>query len=196
MMYEKSQATYPESEPCGVCKKQLIRGQSYDRYKSNDNKWYLLHIGCHPDKPYFDASTRGVPSVTSYVYQFNEIANKSVISGTVERSGDLLLGVHAIMDILRRRPKSITVAGMDFYHGMSKLKHKLNLSEIKIEPTMIYSKHYPVFTNELTAVHKDAEGRQLQLFIYILNHYKEVFPSTTIYTDKFLKKLVKKNNGK
>lgn len=190
---------------CGVCGKWGKAGSEVDnvdpvrlRIKAkNDGVKVMVHGECHPDRAKFEAQTRdmrNVVAVKSFARQFYAVSKRMVADDGGGDLRDLLLGTHALLDMLRRKPFVVKLFGIDFYAGLRAQKRAERMHEAvenECEKKEIYSQSYELVKGSLTTVHKDVKGVNLRLFKTLLTYYRD--GAIRIEMDNHLKTLVDGN---
>ena len=195
----------PEKEnKCGVCGKAIDVGEVIDlnlipedalKEKPRHSRCHRL---CHPDNgryaALFDpAKTCIVKTFTNQYYGFiDRLVKVNLFSDESARAA--LIGMHALIDLLRRQPAELQIHGFDFYADLPRKKiltAKIGEKrDFAIEKQTIYSKSYDVVEGSLTACHKDVDRTQLRLFREIKNNYFHAFPNTMLRIDEHLQTVI------
>lgn len=178
-----------DKNKCYLCAKDMVKGQFIDGVTGpnlvNKDQHYLIHYDCGTNSK-IDYDSYPIPIIRRSLNEFDYL--KKLMKTKETKQGEdynLLIGVHAFLDLIRREPAEIHVTGFDFYSALKSSDSDKMLIDPETEEIIfdtIYCKDYEVIEGSLKESHKDAENIQRDLFKEIYCDMKKVNTFKTIVT--------------
>ena len=182
MGYKQHYGKHPE---CSICHKLITHTEYVDVVDVINNNikqgQTIVHTKCHYGDLYTDLA---IPSIDIHVTEFDEALSMS--------SNDMtfLLGLRAILHMLKYKPNKISIYGFDFYDA-AKINNTLKYNDIYFHGYQVLegsfddkTKHEP---DEMG--HKDKSGKQLDFFKKLYNTIQKT-KDTELVVDDNLKNIL------